>query len=47
MPAARELPADIRTLADRKAQPLTRSNFKTDVKEIVSAIRRVLRPAAL
>lgn len=46
MPVAGELPADIRALADRIAQPLTRRYFKTDVKEIVSAIRRVLRPAA-
>lgn len=46
MPAARELPADIRALADRVAQPLTRRNFKTDVKKIISAIRRVLPSAA-
>ena len=36
MPAAGELPAEIRALADHVAQRLTRGNFKADVKKIVS-----------
>jgi hypothetical protein len=46
MPAARELPLEIRALADRRAQSLDRDYFDTGVTEIVCALRSVLQPSA-
>lgn len=44
MPAAGELPLDIRALADRNAIKLDRNHFDAGVMEIAFAIRRVLQP---
>lgn len=46
MPAARELPPDIRALADRQSQTLDPVRFNADVMEIVFVLRPVLRPPA-
>lgn len=45
MPAAEELPQDIRTLANRQSHTLDDVRFNTSALEIVFAIRRVLPPS--
>ncbi len=44
MPRSRELPDDIRALADRQAQTVNHARFTTDVMGIVFALRPVLQP---